>query len=367
MPDTTKPHARSARIEHFETVVIGGGQAGLAVGYHLARRDADFVILDSASRTGDSWRNRWDSLRLFTPVRYSGLPGMPFPGNPYHLPEKNEVAGYLERYADTFDLPVRHGTTVESLERDASRYVVRAGSHAVYQADNVVVATRPFQRPRVPEVSRLLANDIIQLHSSDYRSPSELPDGAVIVVGAGNSGAQIAMELAKTRKVWLAGRETGRLPRRLLGRDVYDWVWPLLSRFTLDTRAGRRIELRSRRGDPLVGISAREIVETGVVRTGRLTGERDGRPDCEGMLLDPRIIIWCTGFSPDYSWVRVPVLDAGGRPQHRRGVATGAPGLYFAGLRFQYRQTSALLGGVGLDAEFIVNDIERRTALDAAA
>ena len=366
MPDSAHPLNRRSRVEHFDTIVIGGGQAGLAVGHHLARRDADFVILDAAARTGDAWRERWDSLRLFTPARYSGLPGMPFPALPYHLPDKDEVADYLERYADRFDLPVRHHARVDTVVADGPRYLLRAGGTR-YQADNIVVATGPFQRPRVPALSAKLDAEIVQIHSSEYRNPFTLPDGDVLVVGAGNSGAQIAMELARFRKVWLAGRETGHLPRRAFGRDVYDWLWPLLTRFTGDTRIGRRIEQRTRRGDPLVGISARSIAHAGVMRVGRLTAERDGHPECEGVVVRPRVIVWCTGFAPDYSWLGLPVLDAAGRPRHHRGAATGQHGLHFAGLRFQHRLTSALLGGVGLDAEFIAGRIAQETELDAAA
>ena len=366
MPASNSARQRTKRVEHFDTIVIGGGQAGLAVGHHLAKRDADFIILDAGSRTGDAWRQRWDSLRLFTPARYSGLPGLRFPADPGHLPDKDEVADYLERYADRFDLPIRFGARAGSLARDGSRYVLEAGG-ASYQANHVVVATGPFQRPRVPDLAARIRPDIVQLHSSEYRNPFLLPDGEVLVVGAGNSGAQIAMELGRFRKVWLAGKESGRLPRRLLGRDVYDWVWPLLTRFSLDTAPGRRIQLRTSRADPLVGISAADITAAGARRVGRVTGQRDGLPECDGEVITPRVIIWCTGFAPDYSWIHLPVLDSNGNPQHRRGIATGADGLYFAGLRFQYRMTSALLGGVGLDAEFIADDIARREMLDAAA
>ena len=348
-----------ARTERFDTIIVGGGQAGLAVGYHLAARDLDFVILDGDERVGDRWRRRWDSLRLFTPARYNGLPGMPFPASPWHLPDKDEVADFLERYAERFDLPVRLGTRAEALAWDGTRYVLRAGS-ARYEADNVVVATGPFQRPWVPTVSEQIAPETHQLHSSAYRSPFDLPPGPALVVGAGNSGAQIALELARSRKVWLAGQEAGHLPRRLLGRDVFAWLWPVFSRLTLDTRLGRRLQERLRRGDPLIGIPARRLTEAGVVRVGRLTEARGGRPVCEGEVLEPAVIVWCTGFRPDYGWIDVPVLDAQGVPRHRRGVALDAPGLYFAGLPFQYRRTSALLGGAGEDAAFIAGEVARR-------
>ena len=349
------------RVERFDTIVIGAGQAGLAVGHHLAARDLDFVILDAERAVGDGWRRRWDSLRLFTPAVYSGLPGMPFPAPASHLPDKDEVADYLTRYAERFDLPIRPETRVESLGWDGERFVVRAGSMTL-EASTVVVATGPFHQPRVPAVATRLSPEIHQLHSSEYRSPFDLPDGPALVVGAGNSGAQIALELARFRKVWLAGRETGHLPRRLMGRDLYDWLWPVLTRATVDTRLGRRLRERARRGDPLIGIPERQLTDVGIVRLGRLTEERGGLPVCDGEVLHPRVVIWCTGFSPDYRWIQlpVPVLDEHGGPRHRRGVATDAPGLYFVGLRFQHRVTSALIGGVGADAEFIAEQVAQR-------
>ncbi len=354
-----------ARVEHFDTLIVGGGQAGLAVGQQLAARDLDFVILDREERVGDSWRRRWDSLRLFTPAVYSGLPGMPFPAPPAHLPDKDEVADYLERYAERFNLPVRSGVQAESLTWNGACYVLRDGN-AHYEANNVVVATGPFQKPRIPALAAQLAPEISQLHSRDYRNPFDLPEGPVLVVGGGNSGTQIAIELARFRKVWLAGREVGRLPRRLLGRDVYDWLWPVLSWLTLDTRLGRRLRDRTRRGDPLIGIPERHVVEAGIERVGRLTDVRGGLPSCGGTIVEPRVVIWCTGFSPDYDWIHLPVLDGHGHPRHRRGVIADVPGLFFVGLRFQHRMTSALVGGVGMDAAFIAAEIALRSAVDAA-
>jgi putative flavoprotein involved in K+ transport len=341
-------------------VVIGGGQAGLAVGQQLAARGHDFVILDAERRVGDTWRRRWDSLRLFTPAAYCGLPGMPFPAPPAHLPDKDEVADYLERYAERFDLPVRLETRIELLAWDGERYVVHAGG-ARFESDNVIVATGPFQRPSIPAVASQLAPEIRQLHSSEYRSPFDLPDGPALVVGAGNSGAQIALELARFRKVWLAGAATGHLPRRLLGRDLFDWIWPVMTRATADTRLGRRLRARATRGgDALIGIRERQIADAGVVRVGRVTEARGGLPVCEGQVIQPRVVVWCTGFTPDYSWIDLPVLDERGVPRHQRGVAAAAPGLYFLGLRFQHRMTSALLGGVGEDAAFVAAQAARR-------
>lgn len=348
--------SRTGRVERFETVVIGGGQAGLAVGHYLAQQDADFVILDGASRIGDSWRQRWDSLRLFTPAAYSGLPGMPFPAPPSHLPDKDEVADYLTRYSERFDLPVRLDTRVTSLQHDDGRFVL-ATDGSTFEADQVVVATGPFQQPKIPPVARRLSPDIRQLHSSEYRNPFALPDGPVLVVGAGNSGAQIALELARFRKVWLAGRNPGSLPRRLLGRDLFDWVWPVMSRATMDTALGQRFRKRAQRGDQRIGIPERTLPSAGIVRVGRLVDERGGLPVCGDAVLEPVAIIWCTGFEPDYSWIQLPVVDDTGALRHRRGVSTDVNGLYFAGLRFQHRVSSSLIGGVGRDAGFIAAQI----------
>ncbi len=351
----------TGRVERYDTLVVGGGQAGLAVGYHLAARDLDFAILDAEPRIGDSWRGRWDSLRLLTPAAYSGLPGMPFPAAPTHLPDKDEVADYLVRYAERFDLPVHSGTRVEALTTDGTRYVLHTADRR-FEADNVVVTTGPFQRPMVPAAAARLAPAIHQLHSSAYRGPFALPEGPTLVVGAGNSGAQIALELARFRKVWLAGRTTRRFPRRVLGRDLYAWTWPLAQRLTLDTALGRRLDARARGGDPLVGQSLAALVAAGVGRVGRVTDARGGLPVCEGEVLSPRVVVWCTGYTADYGWIALPVFDDTGRPRHHRGVVADAPGLYFVGLRFQHRMTSALLGGVGADAAFVADEVARRSA-----
>ena len=359
------PRARG-RVERFDTIVVGGGQAGLAAGYHLQQREVDFVIVDAERRVGDVWRKRWDSLRLFTPAKYSGLPGMPFPATPGHLPDKDEVADYLERYAERFDLPVRSGVRAEHLSHDGERWTLRT-SRGTLEANSVVVATGPFQRPKIPAVASRLDAGIVQLHSSSYRSPFDLPDGPVLVVGAGNSGAQIALELARHRKVWLAGRNTGHLPRRFLGRDLFDWLWPLMGRFTVETRVGQRLRSRLRQGgDALIGIPEHTIVEEGVARVGRVEEERGGWPVCDGVPLRPSAIVWCTGFTPDYSWIDAPVLDDRGWPRHTRGVVEGAPGLYFLGLRFQHRMSSSLVGGVGADAEFVAGEVARRAELAMA-
>lgn len=355
--------SRARRVEWFDTIVIGAGQAGLAVGHHLAARDADFVILSDERRVGDNWRKRWDSLRLFTPARYSALPGMSFPATPGYLADKDEVGDYLERYAERFDLPVRLSSPVQSVTADGEQFVVTiAGSETRLEARNVIVATGPFRRPYIPAVSSRLASSIVQLHSSSYHNPLALPDGPVLVVGAGNSGAQIALELARHRKVWLAGRNTGHLPRRVLGRDIFDWIWPVLTRATADTRIGRRLRRQATAGgDALIGIPERELTTAGVCRVGRLDAERGGLPMCEGRVLEPRVIVWCTGFAPDYRWIALPIFDDRGFPRHERGVVPEVPGLFFVGLRFQHRMASSLIGGVGADAAYIAERVAQRS------
>ena len=360
LPSSPSASHAPTRVERFDTIVVGGGQAGLSAGWHLQQHDVDFVIIDAEQRVGDVWRRRWDSLRLFTPARRSGLPGMPFPACADHLPDKDEVADYLERYAERFDLPIRSGTRALSLAHDGDRWVLRT-DRGTLEANNVVVATGPFQAPKIPDVAARLDASIRQLHSSAYRSPFDLPDGPVLVVGAGNSGAQIALELARERQVWLAGRNTGHLPRRILGRDLFDWIWPLMHRFSLDTRLGRRMRERVRGGgDALIGIPEQTIVRRGVQRIGRIEGEQDGWPVADGVPIRPAAIVWCTGFVSDYSWIEADVFDERGVPRHRRGVVDAAPGLYFLGLRFQHRMTSSLVGGVGEDAEFVAREVVRR-------
>ena len=353
----------SGRVEQFETVVIGGGQAGLSLGHHLSSRDADFVILSADARIGDSWRRRWDSLRLFTPAARSGLPGMPFPAPASHFPDKDEVADYFERYAERFDLPVRTNTRVTAVERVGDRYVIRTARGGTLEAENVVVATGAFQRPRLPDVSTRLSPKIRQFHSSHYTNPLDLPPGPVLVVGTANSGAQIALELSRVRKVFLAGRDVGHMPRRILGADVFSWLWPVMKRATADTRFGRRLQAKLRQGgDKRMGIPHRVLTDAGIVRVGRVTEERGGSPVCEGTVLDPSVIIWCTGFEPDYHWIDLPVFNDDGYPRHHRGVVADAPGLFFLGLRFQHRISSSLIGGVGDDAAFIAEQVLRRCA-----
>jgi putative flavoprotein involved in K+ transport len=342
---------------HYDTVVIGAGQAGLAAGYHLSRAGARFLILDGGRRIGESWRRRWDSLRLFTPNRHNGLPGLPFPGDPSALPGKDEVADYLEGYAARLGLPVQLEARVSALDHGGSQFVVRS-TMGNYTATSVIVATGAFNRPHTPAFGAALSSGIHQLHSSDYQSPSQLPEGDVLVVGAGNSGAQIAIELAATRRVWLSGRDTGHIPRRVLGRDVYDWLWPTVMQRSAQSWLGRRLtEGRLFAGDPLVGLTRRDLERSGVVQVGRTIGVRDALPVVEARQtpLDIAAVVWCTGFRPRFDWIHLPVFGSTGYPVHDRGIVRVEPRLAFLGLRFQSSLSSSLLGGVGEDAALVVS------------
>jgi putative flavoprotein involved in K+ transport len=349
--------------ERFDTIVVGGGQAGLATGYHLRRRGASFVILEAHDRIGESWRRRWDSLRLFTPARNSGLPGRPFPAPGHTFPTKDEVADYLEAYARTMDLPVRTGVHVDSLDRtDDGGFVICAGDDR-YEAAHVVVATGGYGEPRVPVFAADLSPEIRQLHSSEYRRASSLQAGAVLVVGASNSGGEIAHSAASAgHETWLAGRDTGQMPFDIDGRvaRVVDHAfWPFIHHVvTLRTPIGRRARpFLQQHGGPLERIRKRELEEVGVRRVvARAVGVADGLPRLEdGQVLDVRNVVWATGFRHDFPWIRVPVIGPDGWPIHDRGVSPSVPGLFFVGLPFQYAASSALIGGVGRDAEHVVD------------
>ena len=341
-----------------DVIIIGGGQAGLALGYYLAQQGRRFLILEAADQVGHSWRSRWDSLRLITPCPYNSLPGMPFPGDPWTFPTKDEVADYLAHYVRTFDLPLRLGTRVSSVRAEGDAFVVRMADSA-FEARNVVCATGPFQRPFLPLSVERASPQLVQLHSSQYRNPSQLPRGKVLVVGCGNSGAGIARELSSSHEVHLALGRTAASPRRLLGRDFFWWAHLLrLTDVTIDSWLGRRM---SQGPDGIIGPGPEELARThGLVLRPRVKDVEGHRVTfVEGDALEVDAIIWATGFRPDYSWLQVPVLDEGGKPVHTRGI-TAHPGLYFLGLKWLYRTNSSLLGGVGRDAAFLASHIAGR-------
>jgi putative flavoprotein involved in K+ transport len=343
--------------EQFDTVVIGAGQAGLAVGYYLARQHRNFVIVDAGERLGHSWDERWDSLRLFTPAHFTHLPGLRFPGPPARLPSKSEMAGYIRSYAARFALPVRLRWRVEVLSRHDDGYRISSAGRSL-RVDRVVVATGPAMRPRIPDVARQLDPHTLSLHSVDYRNPGQLRDGVVLIVGAGNSGAEIALDVAPTHPVVLAGRDTGRLPISI-GGPIYRVMNRLLSS---NTRLGRRFaaNVNAGKGTPLVRVQPSDLEDAGVERAPRVVGQIDGRPELEdGRVLDVANVIWCTGYRPDYSWIALPHFPHDELPAHRRGAVIDHPGLYFVGLPFQHRMASSLVGGVGPDAKHIAGLIAR--------
>jgi putative flavoprotein involved in K+ transport len=364
-PAKTRP-----QLERFDVVVIGGGQSGLAVGYHLARRGLRFVILDASARVGDGWRRRWDSLRLFTPARYDGLDGMPFPAPPHSFPTKDEMADYLQAYAEKLKLPVQSGARVTRVSRgDDGRYLVEVGDR-VLEGDHVVVAMAYYQESRVPDFASELDRSIVQIHSKDYRSPSQLREGDVLLVGAGNSAAEIAMELSRRHRVWMSGRDVGQLPFRIEGFWGRLLLLRLVLRFvfhrvlTTRTPIGRKARRKVLHiGGPLIRVKREQLAAAGVERVARVTGVGDGKPLLEdGRVLDVANVVWCTGFHPGLSWIELPIFDERGDPRHESGVVLGERGLYFVGLHFLFSLSSGMIHGVSRDAARIVETIAARAA-----
>jgi putative flavoprotein involved in K+ transport len=355
----------STVTKRIQTVVIGAGQSGLSVGYHLAKRGMPFVILEANPRVGDTWRNRWDSLRLFTPAKYDGLVGMKFPAPPFSFPTKDEMGDFLEAYATHFKLPVETGVSVDRLSRRGATYVVTAGTRT-YEAEQVIVAMANYQKPLIPDFARSLSPEIRQVHSSEYRNPSQLKPGGVLVAGAGNSGAEIAIEVVRNgHETWMAGRSTGELPFRIssfVGRHI---LGPFILRFvfhrvlTSSTPMGRKVRpVGLPPGGPLIRQKRKDLAAAGVVATPKVTGVSDGRPLLDdGRVLDVANVVWCTGFHPGFSWIDLPVFGAAGHPLHERGVVTSEPGLYFLGLHFLHSFSSTMIHGAARDAEYVARAV----------
>jgi putative flavoprotein involved in K+ transport len=344
-----------AQPADYEAVVIGAGQAGFAMGYYLARQGRRFIVLERGDSVAPAWRERWDSLTLFTPRRYSSLPGLPFPGDPDGYPTRDEVIAYLERYVETFELPIELNSSVRRLSQEDGRFVLELEGRTI-AADQVVVATGPFQTPYIPKLAEELDPGVWQAHSTGYRRPVDVPEGAVLVVGGGNTGFQIAKELSSTHKVILSvGSRQTPLPQRLAGRDLFWWLTKthILST-TVESRLGSRLQHR----DTLIGSSPRELrrrygvdLKPRAIRaSGRTVALEDGGE------VEVDAVIWATGYRPDYSWIDLPIFDSSGRLRHRRGV-TDVPGLYFLGLTWQHTRGSALIGWVKDDAQFIAERI----------
>ena len=362
--------ANAMKVERVNTVVVGAGQAGLSVGYHLQRRGVPFVILDGGARVGDQWRKRWDSLKLFTPRKFSSLDGWAFPGDRDAFPTKDEMGDYLEAYARRFDLPIRLNTRVERVSRQGSGFLVVAGEQR-FEADNVVVAMANHQRPAVPAFAADLDPSIRQIHSLDYHNPSQLQDGPVLVAGAGNSGAEIALDLVRAHRVCVAGRDTGHVPFHIDQRLALALFMPLTLRvlfhrvLSIANPIGRRARAKMLHGGgPLVRTKPYQLKNAGIERVGRVSGVSGGKPVlADGRILDVRNVVWATGFHPGFSWIDLPVFGADGLPEHVGGEVAREPGLYFVGLHFLYSMSSEMIHGVGRDANRIAGRVAARAGL----
>jgi putative flavoprotein involved in K+ transport len=359
-----------AQTRRFDAVVIGGGQAGLAVGHFLAKQQRSFVILDAHARVGDAWRTRWDGLRLFTPGRLNSLPGMPFPGDPHGFPTKDEVADYLEGYATTLDLPVRTGVRVTGVwPADDGRGFRIPTDDGDIEATQLVVATGAYDQPRVPDFASNLDPAIVQMHSSQFRSTSQLCEGTVLVVGASNSGAEIALMSAREHPTILVGRDVGKMPFRpedRLARTFDTFFWFFVNHVaTLDNPIGRKAAPGIRHhGLPLDRVRPADLRAAGVERVqARVVGAKERMPLLDdGRVIEAASVVWATGFHPDHQWIHLPIAGPDGWPRQTRGVVTDVPGLFFIGLPFMYAGASALLGGVGRDAAYLA----KQMALQAA-
>ncbi|MGJ3188958.1 flavin-containing monooxygenase [Paenarthrobacter sp. FR1] len=341
-----------------DTVIVGGGQAGLALAYWLAKEGRDFLILDQNHRPGDAWRLRWDSLRLFTPAKYDGLPGSPFPGDRLAFPTKDQLADYLEDYVRRFDLPFVPGIRVDEINRDGEAFTIRAGNR-IWHARNVVIATGGHRIPKRPPFAGELDPAILQLHSQDYKNPGQLREGPVLVVGLGNSGAEIALEVGHNHPTQLAGKPSAEMPMRH-GRTAARFALPVV-RFlglyvlNLNTPIGRKAAPGFKSmAAPLIRTKSKDLVAAGVHLAPRLAGVSNGQPVlADGTRVKASNVIWCTGYHEDYSWVKLPVFDLHGEPRQTRGVADDVPGVYFIGQEFLFAAASATLPGVGKDARYL--------------
>jgi putative flavoprotein involved in K+ transport len=361
----------SRTIEQIDTVVIGGGQAGLSAGYHLAKRGLPFVILDADARIGDHWRDRWDSLKLYSPAKYDALPGRGFPAPASHWPTGREMADYLETYARWFELPVRSGTRVERVMPVAGGFLVATADGGQLASRQVIVASGAFRQPHIPEFAIDLDPSIVQLHSHEYRNPAQLREGPVLVVGLSHSGADIAFETANAgHTTILSGKSHGQMPIKVTDSKRAMLGWPFVEFFfrhvaTIRTPIGKKMRPEIRKsGGPLIRIRLADLDGAGIERhDARTVGARDGQPMLDdGTVLDVANVIWATGYRPDYTFVDASITGPDGWPEEVRGVSPTVPGLYFLGIPFQYAFTSMLVTGAGRDAKFVVERIAERVA-----
>jgi putative flavoprotein involved in K+ transport len=346
--------------QKWGTIVIGAGQAGLAAGYYLNQFRKDFLILDGGKYLGDSWRNRWDSLQLFTPAQYDSLPGFSFPAKRGSYPTKSEMADYLEKYAQKYALPVRLNTRVTSLRRTSSGYEIETSTGKL-QAEHIIVATGTNPDPYIPDFAKDLDEDIFQIHSSLYKNPGSLPFPDTLVVGAGTSGVEIAIELSASRPTIISGHPTPHIPDPLFRYAGGLYWWFINHILTIRTPIGRKVKGKIiGGGGPLIRISFKDLLAAGVKSYPRLIGVQNGQPQVQdGHVLPVSSIVWATGFKPDFSWIHLDITDETGWPRQNRGISEKYKNLYFVGMLFQYGLTSGLVGGVGRDAAFIVDHLQK--------
>ena len=346
--------------EHWNTVIIGAGQAGLATAYFLKKFNNEFIILDKFDKIGEAWRKRWESLMLFTPSQYDGLPGFPFPDERDTFPDRNHMASYLQDYAARFSLPVNLNVNVSRLFKSNSHFEIESSSGRII-SDKVVVATGTHPLPRIPVMASGLSGEIFQIHSSEYMNSDSLPTGDILVVGAGTSGIEIALEISKSRNTMISGNPTMHIPEALFKYGGNFFWWFINNIITVKTPMGRKAKEKLRHGgSPLIKISAADLDKANIRRVPRVSGVRNGKPELEdGTVLNVSGIIWATGYRPDFSWIDPDVTDESGWPITNRGISLITPGLYFNGMPFQFGLTSGLVGGVGRDAKFISEHIRR--------
>jgi len=346
--------------EQFSTVVIGAGQAGLAAGYFLKNIKEDFIILEKGHQVGDSWRQRWDSLRLFTPSQFDGLPGFPFPAIRGTLPTKEKMADYLFNYSTKFSLPVKLNTKVIELLKTSEGFEIITSNGRLF-SNFVIVATGTNPIAYIPEFAKELDNKIIQIHSSEYKNPPGFPALTTLVVGAGISGVEIAIELSKSRTTLLSGRPTPHIPDfifRYLGRPYW---WFANNVLTLNTPIGRKVRQKIlSTGAPLISVSIDDVKKAKIEHVPRMKGTLNGLPQLENdRIVSVDSIVWATGYKPDFSWIKIDLKNNNGWPETRRGVSENIKGLYFIGMFFQFRLTSGLVGGVGRDTAFVIKHLHK--------
>ncbi|WP_375513488.1 flavin-containing monooxygenase [uncultured Nostoc sp.] len=349
-------------FEQVDVLIIGAGQAGLAMGYQMIQQNRKFVILEQSPQIAHSWRTRWDSLKLITPNPYNNLPGLAFPQTKNAFPTKEETIAYLELYAKTFELPIRFNEQVTSVKQIPVGFLVES-SNITFQAQQIVIASGPYQKPKIPNFATQLPQDVFQIHSSHYRNPQQLQSGDVLVVGSGNSGVQIARELSTTHKVYLSVSKTPHLPRKFLGRDLCWWMYSLkVTSITKNSRLGQKL---SQRPDAVIGVDIDALAkQNGIILLERVDSVEGNKIICTNkQSIEVSNIIWATGFQPDYHWIKIPVFDEKGFPVHEQGV-TAVKGLYFVGLRWQQRLNSSLLGGLAPDVSFIASQIAAKALED---